>query len=78
MAKFDFDEVIDRRAVPALKHHRMVLGDDGMELFATGVADMGFRVLPCITRTIAAPAPRRRRSAIEPSATTRPPVMSTA
>ena len=56
MAKFDFDEVIDRRAVPALKHHRMVLGDDGMELFAAGVADMDFRVAPCITRAIAARA----------------------
>lgn len=56
MVEFDFDEVIDRRAVPALKHHRMVLGDDGMDLFAAGVADMDFRVAPCITRAIAARA----------------------
>jgi len=39
----DFDEVIDRREVPALKVHRMVLGADGMDLFAAGVADMDFR-----------------------------------
>lgn len=56
MVEFDFDEVIDRRAVPALKHHRMVLGDDGMALFAAGVADMDFRVAPCITQAIAARA----------------------
>lgn len=40
---FDFDEVIDRREVPALKAHRMVLGTDGMGLFPAGVADMDFR-----------------------------------
>jgi len=40
---FDFDRVIDRRAVPALKVHRMVLGQDGMDLFPAGVADMDFR-----------------------------------
>ena len=40
---FDFDEVIDRREVPALKVHRMVLGTDGMGLFPAGVADMDFR-----------------------------------
>lgn len=40
---FDFNEVIDRREVPALKVHRMVLGADGMDLFAAGVADMDFR-----------------------------------
>ena len=39
---FDFDEVIDRREVPALKVHRMVLGADGMDLFPAGVADMDF------------------------------------
>lgn len=53
MADFDFNEEIDRRAVPALKHHRMVLGADGMDLFAAGVADMDFRVAPCITDAIA-------------------------
>lgn len=40
---FDFDEVINRREVPALKAHRMVLGADGMDLFPAGVADMDFR-----------------------------------
>jgi len=40
---FDFDEVIDRREVPALKVHLMVLGADEMDLFPAGVADMDFR-----------------------------------
>ncbi len=40
---FDFDAVIDRREVPALKVHPVVLGEDGGELFAAGVADMDFR-----------------------------------
>lgn len=52
MPEFDFDEVIDRRTVPALKHHRIVLGKDGMDLFPAGVADMDFRVAPCITEAI--------------------------
>jgi len=39
----DFDEEINRREVPALKVHRMVLGKDGMDLFAAGVADMDFK-----------------------------------
>ncbi|MDQ7070333.1 MAG: MalY/PatB family protein [Rhodobacterales bacterium] len=39
-----FDEDIDRRIVPALKVHKMVLGADGMDLFAAGVADMDFKV----------------------------------
>lgn len=56
MPEFDFDEEIDRRAVPALKHHRIVLGADGMDLFPAGVADMDFRVAPCITDAIAARA----------------------
>jgi cystathionine beta-lyase len=56
MPEFDFDEEIDRRAVPALKHHRLVLGADGMDLFPAGVADMDFRVAPCITDAIAARA----------------------
>lgn len=45
---FSFDEEIDRREVPALKPHRIVLGDDGMDLFPAGVADMDFRVAPPI------------------------------
>lgn len=52
-AHFDFDEVIDRREVPALKHHQIVLGDDGLGLFAAGVADMDFKVAPCVTVAIA-------------------------
>ncbi|NNE52066.1 MAG: putative C-S lyase [Sulfitobacter sp.] len=52
MADFDFDMVIDRREVPALKHHRIVLGQDGMDLFPAGVADMDFRVAPSITEAI--------------------------
>ncbi|WP_456390552.1 MalY/PatB family protein [Profundibacter sp.] len=41
--RINFDEEIDRREVPALKVHKMVLGADGMELFAAGVADMDFK-----------------------------------
>jgi len=41
--KYLFDEEIDRRAVPALKVHKMVLGTDGMDLFPAGVADMDFK-----------------------------------
>lgn len=48
MTSFDFDERINRRSVPALKHHSIVLGTDGMDLFPAGVADMDFRVAPCI------------------------------
>lgn len=43
MPEFDFDEKIDRREVPALKPHRIVLGADGGHLFPAGVADMDFR-----------------------------------
>lgn len=42
------DEEIDRRAVPALKAHPMVLGADGQDLFAAGVADMDFRAPPAV------------------------------
>ena len=45
-AAFDFDEDIDRRQVPALKTHRVVLGADGGDLFPAGVADMDFRAPP--------------------------------
>lgn len=51
---FDFDEVIDRRAVPTLKVHRMVLGDGNEDLFAAGVADMDFRAPPVVRRAMAA------------------------
>ena len=50
---FDFDTPIDRRAVPALKAHRMVLGSDGMHLFPAGVADMDFAAPPAVLRAIA-------------------------
>lgn len=53
---FDFDEVINRRAVPALKVHPMVLGADGMDLFAAGVADMDFRAPRPVLEAIAARA----------------------
>ena len=46
MTQFDFDEEIDRRVVPALKTHQIVLGDDGVDLFPGGVADMDFRAPP--------------------------------
>lgn len=50
---FDFDVVIDRREVPALKVHRMVLGADGMDLFAAGVADMDFCAPPAVLDALA-------------------------
>ena len=51
-AEINFDEQIDRRAVPALKPHPMVLGADGMDLFPAGVADMDFRVAPVIAQAM--------------------------
>ena len=39
---FSFDQAINRRDVPALKVHPRVLGDNGENLFAAGVADMDF------------------------------------
>jgi cystathionine beta-lyase len=59
MTEFDFDEEIDRRVVPALKHHRLVLGSDGMDLFPAGVADMDFSVAPCVREAIAERAAHR-------------------
>ena len=41
-----FDEEINRRDVPALKVHPMVVGPDGENLFAAGVADMDFKAPP--------------------------------
>lgn len=43
---FDFDEEIDRRVIPALKVHPMMLGTGGEKLFPGGVADMDFRAPP--------------------------------
>lgn len=48
MDPFGLDHEIDRRAVPALKTHPIVLGPDGGDLFAAGVADMDFRAPPCV------------------------------
>ncbi len=41
--RFDFDETVNRRDVPALKVHQMVLGADGLDLFAAGVAALEVR-----------------------------------
>lgn len=49
---FDFDADINRRTVPALKTHPMVLGEDGAHLFAAGVADMDFQVAPAVIAAI--------------------------
>lgn len=51
--QFNFDEVINRREVPALKVHQMVLGTDGMDLFPAGVADMDFRAPPAVLDAMA-------------------------
>lgn len=50
--EFVFDEDIDRRSVPALKVHPMVLGADGMSLFAAGVADMDFKAPPVVLKAL--------------------------
>ncbi len=47
-----FDEDIDRREVPALKVHPIVLGPDGGDLFPAGVADMDFRAPPCVIEAL--------------------------
>ena len=47
-SEHSLDEDIDRRLVPALKVHPMVLGKDGENLFAGGVADMDFRAPPAV------------------------------
>ena len=51
--RFDFDTAINRREVPALKVHPMVLGEDGADLFPAGVADMDFRAPPAVLNAIA-------------------------
>ena len=47
-----FDEEIDRRLVPALKVHPMVLGDGAEDLFAAGVADMDFKAAPAVIEAL--------------------------
>ncbi len=46
------NEEIDRRAVPALKTHKMVLGEGGENLFAAGVADMDFKAPPAVLKAM--------------------------
>ncbi len=43
-----FDTEFNRREVPALKTHKMVLGENGADLFAAGVADMDFQAPPVV------------------------------
>ncbi|MDC1287434.1 pyridoxal phosphate-dependent aminotransferase [Gammaproteobacteria bacterium] len=43
-----FDEEINRSDVPALKTHPMVVGLQGENLFAAGVADMDFKAPPAV------------------------------
>jgi len=45
---FSLDEDVNRRVVPALKTHPMVLGQGGENLFAAGVADMDFKAPPVV------------------------------
>ena len=52
MPEFNFDTEIDRREVPALKVHKVVLGADGMDLFAAGVADMDFAAAPAVLKAM--------------------------
>ena len=54
MTSTAFDEIIDRREVPALKTHAMVLGEDGSDLFAAGVADMDFKAPPQVLEVMQA------------------------
>ncbi len=48
MEDFNFDEQINRRAVPALKWHEMVLGEGFESLFPGSVADMDFKAPPVV------------------------------
>ena len=50
--RFDFDEKINRRLVPALKVHPMVLGEGAGDLFAAGVADMDFKAAPAVIEAL--------------------------
>lgn len=47
-SQYSLDEEIDRRSVPALKVHPIVLGEGGEKLFAGGVADMDFKAPPAV------------------------------
>ena len=50
----DFDIELDRREVPALKTHKMVLGEGGENLFPAGVADMDFMAPPPVLAALQA------------------------
>lgn len=54
MSGTGFDAAIDRRAVPALKWHELVLGKGGEDLFPCGVADMDFRAPDCVLEAMRA------------------------
>jgi cysteine-S-conjugate beta-lyase len=49
---YSLNEEIDRSVVPALKVHPMVVGQGGDDLFAAGVADMDFKVAPCVLEAL--------------------------
>ena len=49
---FSFDEEIERRKVPALKVHPLVIGPDGEDLFAASVADMDFKAPDCVLEAL--------------------------
>ncbi len=49
---FSFDEDINRREVPALKVHPIVLGQGADDLFAAGVADMDFKAPPVVREAL--------------------------
>ena len=48
-----FETEIDRTLVPALKVHSMVVGADGADRFAAGVADMDFAPPQCVLDAMA-------------------------
>ncbi len=54
MAVFNFEEEINRREVPALKWHEMVLGKGGEGLFPGSVADMDFKAPPVVLEAMQA------------------------
>ena len=54
MMNFNFDEEINRREVPALKWHEMVLGKGGEGLFPGSVADMDFKAPPVVLEAMQA------------------------
>ena len=51
-SEFPLDEKINRRSVPALKFHSIVLGENHECLFAGGVADMDFKAPPAVLEAL--------------------------